>query len=73
MRFHLTKNLLKIVSSVLSNLGAGWIGSLVIIPGLFSNRPPIEIASLLTYSVSFAIVSMLAAARIEDQLDNGKF
>ena len=48
---------MKVISSVLSNLAAGWI----------------EIASLLTYSVSFAIVSMLAAARIKDQLDNGKF
>jgi hypothetical protein len=68
MGFKLTSGQLKIISSVLSNLAAAWLGSIIVLPGVFRITSTTELLVLLTYSLFFATLSMLAASKIEDKL-----
>lgn len=63
---------LKVIAGVLTNLAAGWFGSVLIFPSLFEIKIPSTFVFVLTYSLGFGILSMLAAARIEDYLHDGK-
>ncbi len=69
MNISLTNGFLKVSAGVLANLAAGWFGSLLILPEFTKLKSPNETLLILTYSVCFGILSMLAAARIEDQID----
>jgi len=66
--FYLTDNQLKVISSVLSNLAAAWFGSILVLPGLYEIKSIWTFLFMLTYSLCFGILSMLAAAKIEDYL-----
>jgi len=63
---------LKVIAGVLTNLAAGWFGSILIFPNLFTIKIPTTFLFVLTYSLGFGILSMLAAAKIEDYLNDGK-
>ena len=68
LKISLTRGQLKVTAGALTGLASGWIGSLVIFPGLFEINSLWDFILLLTYSLSFAIVSILSAAKIEDYL-----
>ena len=64
----MSRGFLKVISSILSNLSAGWIGSIIIFPGFFKIENASEFVILLTYSITFATLSMYFASRIENKL-----
>lgn len=68
MKFSLTTGQLKVLSSVLENLAAAWLASIVVFPSLFGIQSVSELLFLLTYSLSFAMLTMYLAAKIEDKL-----
>lgn len=72
MIISMTIGQLKVIAGVLTNLAAGWFGSIFIFPSLFVIKIPSTFFFVLTYSLGFGILSMLAAARIEDYLNDGK-
>ncbi len=49
----MSRGFLKVISSILSNLSAGWIGSIIIFPGFFKIEDASEFVILLTYSITF--------------------
>jgi hypothetical protein len=68
MNISLTNGFLKVSAGVLTNLAAGWFGAVLIFPQFIEFRSPGEALVVLTYSMCFGILSMLAASRIEDYL-----
>lgn len=68
MEFSLTKGQLKVISSVLANLAASWLASIVVLPGIFGVKSTLELVILLTFSPLFATVAMYSAGKIEDKL-----
>lgn len=71
MEFHITNGFWKVSAGVLTNLAAGWFGAVLIFPQFLEFKSPGYTLIVLTYSFCFGILSMLAAIRIEDQI-NGK-
>lgn len=68
MRFTFTIGQLRTISAVLSNLAAGWLASIVIVPGIFGLRTLTETLILLTYSFAFATLAMYLSSKIEDSI-----
>lgn len=68
MKFKLSKGQLKVISSVLSNLAAAWLASVIIVPGLFGVKSLTEAVFLLTYSLLFATLAIYLTSKIEDDL-----
>jgi hypothetical protein len=68
MAFKLSKSWLKVLSSVLSNMAAGWLGSILILPGVFSLSSTKDIIFLLTYTIPFATLALISAEKIERKL-----
>ena len=69
MEFRITNGFLKVAAGVLTNLAAGWFGAVLIFPQFIEFKTLGETVIILTYSSCFGILSMLAATRIEDQID----
>lgn len=68
MKFVLSPIHLKTISSVLTNLAAGWIGSIVVLPGVVRFRTFLELAIALTYSLSFATLAIYFVIKIEESI-----
>jgi hypothetical protein len=65
MDYFLTPPRLKVLSGLMTNLAAGWIGAVIIVPN-FSRLPWRDSIQTLLLDVGLAIVSMYLAFRFEE-------